>query len=227
MDTLFKTFERNLGTLTPDEQQALQKATVAVIGCGGLGGYVIEELARVGVGKLLVADPDHFSVSNLNRQVNACSSTLNRNKALVAAERVQAIHNHTVVQPFPVDFRAVPVERLRGADVLVDCLDDIQVRRDLSVLANQLQVPLVHGAVNGWFGQVGVQMPTYDLFALIYPQRGDCRKTLNPPSVLSFTVALIASLQAAETVKLLLRVPSQLHNRYCTVDLKDNEWILF
>ncbi len=227
MNTLSTPFERNLGALSSDEQDKLQSATVAVIGCGGLGGYVIEELARIGVGKLLVSDPDHFSVSNLNRQLNACASTLDRNKALVAAERVQTFHNQTVVHPFPVDFRTIPVVQLSGANVLVDCLDDIEVRKDLSALAGQLQVPLVHGAVNGWFGQVGVQMPAFDLFAHIYPQRGGCRKVLPPPSVLSFTVAVIASLQAAETVKLLLDIPSELHNSCCTIDLKDNEWIVF
>ena len=59
----------------------LQQKRVAIIGCGGLGGYVIEELARIGIGHLHRFDPDTFSASNCNRQLNALESTMGLYKA--------------------------------------------------------------------------------------------------------------------------------------------------
>ena len=73
--------QRNLGALTVSQQQRLGRGRVAVIGCGGLGGYVIEELVRVGVGRLHLCDPDTFSPTNVNRQLLAVQATLGRGKA--------------------------------------------------------------------------------------------------------------------------------------------------
>lgn len=224
MSSFADTFARNQGALTNEQQRLLQARSVAVIGCGGLGGYVIEELVRIGVGRLHLFDPDVFSTSNSNRQLNALRSTQGCNKAEVAAQRAAAIHPFTVVQAYPADFRAVDgqPEPFR-VDVVVDCLDDIQARRDLAMLCGQRSIPLVHGAVSGWYGQVGVQLPGGDLIERLYPQR---MVTGEPPSVLSFTVAIIASLQAAETVKLLLGLYSPLHNSWMHIDLKESDFLL-
>ncbi len=218
-------FSRNLGTLTCAQQQALQQSRVAVVGCGGLGGYVIEQLVRIGVGQLHLFDPDTFSLSNCNRQLNALTATLGCNKAEMAADRVRAIHSHCHVRPLAVDFRAVEGDESMRVDVAVDCLDDAQARRDLAALCTEKGVPLVHGAVREWYGQVGVQLPGNDLIARLYPDRMLSQEQ-DVPSVLSFTVALIASLQAGETVKLLLSLPSPLHNNWMHIDLKHYDFLV-
>ena len=214
--------------MTPDQQQTLQQSRVAVIGCGGLGGYVIEELVRIGVGQLHLFDPDVFAPSNCNRQLNALSrtpgQTMGQNKAEVAAARSAAIHPFCALTPFPVDFRTVANEDALQVNVVVDCLDTAQARRDLAALCTHNDIPLVHGAVNGWYGQVGVQLPGDDLIAHLYPER-----TVQPqaaPSVLSFTVAVVASLQVSETVKLLLNLSSSLHNNWMPIDLKNNDFLI-
>lgn len=218
-------FSRNLGALTPEQQQTLQHRQVAVIGCGGLGGYVIEQLVRIGVGHLHLFDPDVFAPSNCNRQLNALMPTLDRNKAEVAAARAATIHPFSAVTPFSLDFQAAPEDAWNGIDVIVDCLDHTQARRDLTALAATRNVPLVHGAVNGWYGQVGVQLPGGDLIARLYPERTE---NLSPesPSVLSFVVAAVASLQTGEAVKLLLKMPSPLHNNWMHIDLKHGDFLL-
>lgn len=218
-------FCRNQGALTADQQQTLQQKRVAVIGCGGLGGYVIEELVRIGVGRLHVFDPDAFTPSNCNRQLNALTSTLEQNKAEAAAHRSASIHPFTIVHPFPVDFREIADGEALRVDALVDCLDSAEARRDLAALSSQMGVPLVHGAVNGWCGQVGVQLPGGDLIARLYPAR-TVTGTADAPSVLSFTVAVVASLQAAETVKLLLGLASPLHNNWMHIDLKNGDFLV-
>jgi molybdopterin/thiamine biosynthesis adenylyltransferase len=216
-------FARNQGSMTDEQQHRLQAKRVAVIGCGGLGGYVIEELVRIGVGQLDLFDPDVFSPSNCNRQLNALVPTLGQNKAEVAASRAASIHPFSKVTAFPMDFRIACEEESLQVDVAVDCLDNLQARLDLAALCNGRRIPLVHGAVSGWYGQVGVQLPGTDLIERLYPQR---MTENSAPSVLSFTVAVIASLQAAETVKLLLGLPSSLHNNWMHIDLKDTDILL-
>jgi molybdopterin/thiamine biosynthesis adenylyltransferase len=223
MSSLAEYFARNQGSLTDEQQILLQQKRVAVIGCGGLGGYVIEELVRIGAGQLHLFDPDVFTPSNCNRQLNALVATLGQNKAEVAAVRAASIHPFTTVHSFPSDFRTTDEQEPLRVDVAVDCLDNIQARRDLAALCNRRNIPLVHGAVSGWYGQVGVQLPGTDLIERLYPQR----MAESPmPSVLSFTVAVIASLQAAETVKLLLGLPSSLHNSWMHIDLKNVDFLL-
>lgn len=217
-------FCRNQGALTPDQQHVLLESRVAVVGCGGLGGYVIEQLVRIGVGQLHLVDPDTFSPSNCNRQLNALSQTMGQNKAEVAAARAAAIHPFCSVRAFPVDFRAVANGQALQADVVVDCLDTAQARRDLAALCTSRDTALVHGAVNGWYGQVGVQLPGGDLIARLYPERAVQPEAA--PSVLSFTVAVVASLQAGEAVKLLLGLPSSLHNSWMHIDLQQGEFLV-
>ena len=223
MPSFAETFARNADTLSNDQQQLLQTKAVAIIGCGGLGGYVIEQLVRIGVGRLHLVDHDVFAPSNCNRQLNALQSTLGHAKAEVAASRARDIHPFCTVRPFVADFRAVSEDDAFAVDVTVDCLDDIQARRDRAALCNRRTIPLVHGAVSGWYGQVGVQLPGGDLIEHLYPNR---LAAGSPPSVLACTVATIASLQAAEAVKLLLDLWSALHNTWLHVDLKEGDFLV-
>jgi molybdopterin/thiamine biosynthesis adenylyltransferase len=218
-------FCRNQGALTLAQQEALQQSRVAVVGCGGLGGYVIEALVRIGVGRMLLVDPDVFTVGNCNRQLNALGSTLGRNKAEVAAARSEAIHPFCTVTPVPLDFRSVVAVDWDQVEVVVDCLDSIPARYDLAALCSRLNLPLVHGAVNGWYGQVGVQLPGGDLLARLYPERME-NQPQAAPSVLSFTVATVASLQASEVIKLLLGMSSSLHKHWMHIDLKHCDFLL-
>lgn len=221
-------FCRNQGALTTEQQQTLQQSRVMVVGCGGLGGYVIEQLVRVGVGHLDIFDPDGFSPSNCNRQLNALSlspgQTMGQNKAEVAAARSAAIHPFNTVTSYPIDFRDSSDAAWCQVEVIVDCLDNVLARRDLAALCTSRGIPLVHGAVNGWYGQVGVQLPGGELIAHLYPER--TKQPQAAPSVLSFTVAVVASLQVSEIVKLLLGLSSSLHNTWMPIDLKNNDFLV-
>ncbi len=206
---------RNQGALDAGEQEQLVRSAVAVCGCGGLGGLVIENLARIGVGRLRIVDPDCFSVSNLNRQLGATRKTIGKNKAEVMAARIREISDHCRVELMPHDFRETDIPR--AMDVAVDCLDNGPARLELAGRCRKLRIPLVHGAVNGWYGQVGVQPAGGDLVHRLY---GNSTPESGSVPVLSFTAALVASLQAAETVKLLIGRPSRLENRWLSVDLR-------
>ena len=82
---------RNLGLISDQEQQQLAESTVLVARVGGVGGRVAETLARVGIGHLVITDPDDFAVSNLNRQAGCTHDTIGRNKALVIAELCRGV----------------------------------------------------------------------------------------------------------------------------------------
>jgi hypothetical protein len=115
--------ERNRGLIPDETQRALRAATVLVAGCGSTGGAVIEPLARLGVGRFVLAEPGEYELNNLNRQ-SATYADIGRNKADVAAERVRAINPHavTVVETDGVQLDTVSV-LLDGVDVVVDGVD--------------------------------------------------------------------------------------------------------
>ncbi len=213
---------RNQGALEAGEQQKLSRSGVTVCGCGGLGGLVIENLARIGVGRLRIVDPDVFTVSNLNRQIGALHNTLGKNKAEVMARRVREISDSCQVEALPCNFLESDV--LKGMDVALDCLDNGPARLELAERCNAYQIPLVHGAVDGWYGQIGVQPVGGDLVHRLYANQQEENGTV---SVLSFTAALVASLQAAETVKLLIGRPSRLSHGWMTVDLLAGDFEYF
>lgn len=210
---------RNHDAISEAEQAILAQKRVLVVGCGGLGGYVIECLARIGVGYLRVVDGDVFDETNLNRQLLSSNMNLGRPKTLAAQQRVMAVNPLVEVEAFQTlltDENAVPL--LDGCDVAVDALDNVPTRLLLQQAAKTAGIPLVHGAVAGWIGQVCVVQPGQDLLNSLYPASTDTQGEEQETGTLSFTAALTASWQAAETVKLLLGKPG-LHGEILEIDL--------
>lgn len=213
-------YQRNRQTISTSQQLELFRSTVAVIGCGGLGGYILEELARLGVGRLLAIDPDVFEEHNLNRQLLSTPADLGRPKALVAVERISRINPAVTVVARPTAFsRANGPELLQGAGVVVDALDNIETRLELAEVCRDLGLPLVHGAIGGWYGQVTTQFPGEYTLERIYSRRPDNKgieKRLGNPS---FTPAVVASLEVAEVAKILLGTGESLSQRLLTINL--------
>jgi hypothetical protein len=85
-------YQRNRQMISTAQQLRLFRSRVAVVGCGGLGGYLLEELARMGIGCLVAIDPDAFEEHNLNRQLLSSPATLGRSKAVAAVERISEIN---------------------------------------------------------------------------------------------------------------------------------------
>lgn len=218
-------YQRNIGTITPEENEKLRGCSVCVVGCGGLGGYVIEELARMGVGDIIAIDGDVFQVSNLNRQLISSERNLNRYKAICAQERIHLINPQVKVHPLCYYLTEENADGLISSqcNAVVDALDNIQSRRVLEKICKEKEIPLIHGAIAGWHGQVSVIRPGDDLFQQLYPEdaeRGAELETGNP----SFTPAVVASIQTAETIKVLLGKEPDLSGRVLTIDLMAQEY---
>jgi molybdopterin/thiamine biosynthesis adenylyltransferase len=215
-------YQRNRRTLSVEQQLMLHESRVAVIGCGGLGGYVVEELARLGVGTLVGVDPDRFEEHNLNRQLLSGVDALGKAKVEAAAERIAAINPAiTFVGHQEPLSSANAMTLLHGCRVAVDALDAVSSRLALRDACAQLGIPLVHGAIAGWYGQVTTEFPGDGTLAILYGRATEekgAETTLGNPS---FTPAVVASLQAAEVCKVLLGVGQPLRKRVLTVNLQD------
>jgi len=217
-------YSRNVPALSPEECASLRDKHVCVIGCGGLGGYIIELLARVGVGALTVVDGDVFDVSNLNRQLLSDESSIGQNKAEVAARRVSEINSGVVVTVAAELFTRESAARLlKGCDLAVDGLDNAETRLILEESCKEAGIYLVHGAISGFFAQSAVVAPGAGTLEKLYPH-GAARAPTG--GNLGFVASLCASVQAAEAVKLLCGRESALSDKLLLMDLRTMEFTL-
>ena len=191
---------RNLGALSEAECALLREKTVLVAGCGGLGGYLIEMLLRIGVGEIRAADGDRFEASNLNRQLLSAPALLGRKKAEVAAERAALVNPDVRFAAVPEFVTEANVEALiRGCDAVLDALDNIASRRMLARACAEAKLPMIHGAICGWTAQAAIVLPGDGMIDRIYPEGA----ALKSKASLSFTPPFCAALQTALCVRLL------------------------
>ncbi len=216
-------YARNIPALSPEECRALRGRRVLVAGCGGLGGHLLDMLARVGIGAIRAVDGDVFEASNLNRQLLSELSLLGRSKAHAAAAHVCRVNPDVeveAVEAFLTQENAAPL--LAGCDAALDALDNIESRRLLADACAKAGVPYIYGAVSGWVGQAAVCMPGDGLVEQLYP----AGVTLKNKSVLSFTPPMCAAMQASLCVKLLLGRPVEAGKVYY-FDLLNQEFETF
>jgi len=222
-----KRYQRNMKLMTPEEISDLKEKRICVVGCGGLGGYIIEMLSRMGVGKITAIDGDVFDETNLNRQLLSEEALLGFSKAEAAKSRIHKVNSEVEVVAKAVFLREDNAEALVvGHDVVVDALDNISTRRILEKACSTCGIPLVHGAIAGWYGQVTTIMPGSSVFSKLYPETADkgIETVLGNPA---FTPALVASIQVSETLKLLIKKGEPLVGKLLTLNLLDHEYQIF
>lgn len=210
---------RNFPALTEQEFETIRTKRVVVVGCGGLGGYIIEMLARLGVGAIRAVDGDCFEKSNLNRQLLSAPELLGKPKAGAAADRVALINPQAGMEArciFLDDDNAD--ELISGCDLVLDALDNIESRRILAGHCEKLGIPLVFGAISGWAAQCALSMPGDRLIEKLYPEGVELRDK----SVLAFTPGLCAAMQCAIAVAYLSgrEVKSSVINYFDLLDME-------
>ncbi len=218
---------RNQESVKPDDQIRLLNAKVAVIGLGGLGGLVVETLARIGVGHLTLVDGDVFEDHNLNRQLMSTHSAIGLSKALTAAKRVNEVNTAVQVVIHDSFMTAENAATLvNDCDVVVDCLDNINTRFDLEKAAKRIGIPMVSAAIAGVTGHVTTIFPEDTGLALIYGSRQTIRETKGAETILGClpqAVFLISAVESSEVIKLILGQPQGLlRNKLWVVDLTNN-----
>ncbi len=215
---------RNIPAISAEEQAALAQKRVLVAGCGGLGGYLIEYLARLGVGAIDAVDGDVFEPSNLNRQLLSTPALVGTGKAEAARARVEAVAPGVRLRAIPVFLDGENAGGLvQGQDLALDALDNVPARLLLEDACAQAGVSIVHGAIRGWSAQVAVVPPGSGRLRRLYGSGGGA--SIDRTS-LPFTPPFCAAIQAAEAVKLLLGRPSSLEGQLLLADLRRMDWDL-
>ncbi len=208
-------FSRNIPSISAEEQAILKTKKAVVIGCGGIGGYIVEYLSRLGVGQITVCDGDKFDETNLNRQLLSDTENIGKSKAFSAADRVKKINPDAEAAAFDEFFAEDNADEiLNGADVVLDALDNIPSRLYLEEKCAEKGLTIVHGAVSGWNGQIAVIPPKSGILKKLYSFGANEEK-----SCLSFTPAFCASIQSAEALKILCGRKSTLEGKILAVNL--------
>lgn len=189
---------------------------VFIAGLGGLGGYLLEHMLRLGPGFIRAADGDVFDETNLDRQLLSAPSQLGRPKAEAAAERAK------LVAP-GLDFEAVSefldgencLRLLRGCALALDGLDNAESRLVLERGCAEVGIPLVHGAASGLCFEAGVVPPGSGMLARLYPPgRQAMDRMARGPAV-----AACAAIQCAQAEQILRGDRPTLWGKLLTADL--------
>lgn len=147
MEDMFSRTELLIGK---ENIEKLQNSKVAVFGIGGVGSYVVEGLARAGIGNFILVDSDDVSISNLNRQIIATTKTIGKPKVEVAKDRILEINpnaNVTTYKEFYMPDNRVPFEN--DISYIVDAIDTVTAKIDLIEEAERLKIPIISSMGTG------------------------------------------------------------------------------
>ncbi|MGE3390091.1 MAG: ThiF family adenylyltransferase [Gammaproteobacteria bacterium] len=211
-----------------DGQQRLLDSSAIVFGLGGLGSPVALYLAAAGVGRLVLVDFDHVELSNLQRQIIHHTSDLGRLKVDSARDSIHAINPHVKVETVSRLLEGAELEALvAGADVVVDGTDNFPTRFALNAACHAARRPLVSGAAIRFEGQVSVYYPGQGdspCYRCLYDDGGGVDETCTQTGVVAPLLGIVGSVQAIETLKVLMNVGKVLKGRLLLLDALNMEW---
>ena len=137
-------FERRDLLLTPSQIEKLYNAKVALFGLGGVGGYTLEALIRMGIKNIFICDGDTFDESNLNRQILSLKSNIGINKAVVGKNRILSINPEVKVEVFDKFIDEETIKEINfDFDYIIDAIDDTKAKVLLIKKANELNIPII------------------------------------------------------------------------------------
>ncbi len=199
-----------------DTQVKLKNSRVFVAGCGGLGSPVLYYLAAAGIGDLILCDNDSVDASNLNRQIIHRHDRIGMPKPESAGTTIGEFNPFIRTEPIVERLHDHNAHDLIGdADIIVDCLDSFASRHVINRVSLSRGIPVVHGGVSGFMGQVSFfQPPETPCFACIFPGENDT----SPRDVLGAAPGIVGAIQAMEAVKYLTGIGETLKNRLLFID---------
>jgi molybdopterin/thiamine biosynthesis adenylyltransferase len=218
-----------LSDIEYEGQLNLINGHILIVGAGGLGSAASIYLAASGIGKITICDFDIVDLSNLQRQILHTDKCIGINKALSAKSSLEIINPE--VKIFAIEER-LDIEQMKKlaneVDVIIDCSDNFLTRYSLNQIAYDLKKPLVSGAAIGFDGQVSVfdfrddDTPCYQC---LFPDTGEKQELrCSDHGVFSPIVGIIGCTQAAEAMKIILRVGKSLMGRLLILESKDMTW---
>ncbi|MCQ2409341.1 MAG: ThiF family adenylyltransferase [Clostridia bacterium] len=203
------------------DYSALKEKTILVVGCGGLGGYVINGLARAGVKKLIIMDGDVFSVSNMNRQLLSGNKTIGRNKAEVYAEFIK--ENLGIdIECHSEFFGETNASVIDDCDLVMDCLDSVKDRLLLSSECSKRGKIMIHGAIDEEQGQLMICRPEDKNIGRLFRNSTD----FEGHKTVCFAVETIAALQVSLASKVLSGNADEYFGKIVVVDLESTSVLI-
>jgi adenylyltransferase/sulfurtransferase len=213
--------------LGAEGQEKLLAAKVVIVGCGALGSFQADALARAGVGNITIIDRDYVETSNLQRQwlFDESDAAQALPKAAAAAAKLGRINSGIRVTPRVVDLTPENAEELlQGFGVILDGTDNFETRYLINDVAVKHGVPWIYGAA---VGSYGVTMPVFPgktaCLACVFPEPpGGAQPTCDTAGVLNSVTAAIAALQVADAIKILSGSAQSAEPRLLTMDVWNN-----
>jgi adenylyltransferase/sulfurtransferase len=193
-------------------QERIRRASVCIIGCGALGSFQAEALARAGVAKLRLIDRDYVDYTNLQRQwlYDENDARSETPKAIAAARRIEHLNRHVTLEPHVTDFTPSNAEELiAGFDIVLDGTDNFETRYLINDISVKGGMPWIYGAAIGSYGIVMPIVPGRGpCFACVYPEPpSGMQPTCDVNGVLASTTATVASLQVAVALRIIVGWP--------------------
>ncbi|MGN1012903.1 MAG: ThiF family adenylyltransferase [Clostridia bacterium] len=144
-------FSRTELLIGKDGLNSLRKAKVAIFGIGGVGSFVVEGLARAGVGNFILVDNDDVDITNLNRQIHATHSTIGKYKVDIMKERILDINPLAKVKTYRTFYMPDNKDDILENDItyIVDAIDTVTAKIELIMDANKLNIPIISSMGTG------------------------------------------------------------------------------
>ena len=209
-------------------QEKLLAARVLIVGLGGLGSPVAMYLAAAGVGHLILADFDTVDLSNLQRQIVHTSASVGQAKVESAAETLRKLNPEIEISCLAQQLDADSLaKQIANVTVVVDCCDNFVTRFAVNAACVKYKIPLVSGAAIRLEGQVAVfdarnsQSPCY---CCLYDAQSEADASCAANGVLAPLVGVIGSVQALETLKVIIGFGESLVGRVQLFDARQNQW---
>lgn len=198
-------------------QKKLGKASVLIVGLGGLGSISSYYLAAAGVGHLRIVDRDRVELANLNRQLLHSTDDLGRPKVESASEKLLRLNPSCHVETAIVNIGDENAFGLaKNCDLIIDATDNVGTRYVLNRVSLKKQIPFIYGGISGWNGMAATFIPgKTGCFACLFPpERARTSETEFP--ALGPTAGVISSIQSMDALRILAGLPSQLAGKLFT-----------
>ena len=205
-------------------QKKLLKATVAIVGMGGLGCPAAQSLVSAGVGTLKIIDGDKIELSNIHRQPLFSMDDVGKSKVSVAKERLEIMNQESVIK---TEYSFLNEKNgshfFGGVDVVIDATDNIEARLLINQCSSNLQIPMIYGGLYRYEGQVAVLNVNGSAgYNDLFPDPPFSGESCADAGVLGMLPGIIGNIQALEALKLIISVEPNLVGKLLIYDSMDH-----
>lgn len=207
-------------------QQKLLKASVLIIGAGGLGSPIALYLAAAGVGRIGIIDDDVVSLTNLQRQILYRESQIGTPKVACAKATLNDLNSETNIRTYPFRLDESNARSIiKEYDLIIDACDNFDTRYLIDRITQESGIPYLYGSIGEFTGQVSIfNISGAGSYADLFPEDEKPEKGTLPLGVMGSVPGVIGSTQATEAIKLITGIGKPLINELLCIDLLNMEF---